>query len=177
MTTLIDIHAYLSRALGQRSRAGTATSKGRRSVAAAFDLAQRCGAKVFVKYFKYPAYLRSSDIIIIPPQPYRLVQRPTLLATCILHELVHWSGHAKRLNRLHSAQPFDAAYNREELIAEIGAVLLSYDLGITSRPILPNHKYLAGYLATIDRPDVAMRVALGQAELAASFLQMTGQGR
>lgn len=48
-------------------------------------------------------------------------------------------------------------------------MLLSYDLGITGRPILPNHRYLAGYLATIDRPDIALRVALGQAELAASF--------
>lgn len=177
MTTLIDIDAFLSRALGQRSRVGTATTKKRRSVATAFDLAESCGAKVLIKPFLSPAYLRATDTIIIPPQPYRLVQRPKLLATAILHELVHWSGAATRLNRLHSEQQFDTAYNREELIAEIGAVLLSSDLGITTRPILPNYKYLAAYLATVDRPDVALRVALGQADLAASFLQMTGQGR
>ncbi len=173
MTTLIGLDAFLVRALEQRHRTGTPVASSKRSVAAAFDLAERCGAKVVVKHFFSPAYLRVSDTIIIPPPPYRFVQRPKLLAASILHELVHWSGAATRLNRLHSAQQFDAAYNREELIAEIGAVLLSFDLGITGRPILPNHKYLAGYLATVDRPDIALRVALGQAELASAFLHMT----
>lgn len=177
MTTLIELDAFLARALEQRDKKGTGVARAKWPVAAARDLAERCAAKIVVKNFFSPAYLHEADIIVIPPQPYRLLRRPKLLSTIILHELVHWSGAAPRLNRLHSVQRFDATYNREELIAEIGAVLLSFDLGITRRPILPNHKYLGDYLACVDRPDVALHVALGQAEQAAAFLHTVGNGR
>lgn len=175
MTTLMELHAFLTQALEQRGRKGTPIAEAKRPVAAALDLAERCAAKIVVERTFAPAYHHTADVIVVPPPSLRLLRRPKLLATIILHELVHFSGAASRLNRLHSTQRFDAAYNREELVAEVGAVLLSFDLGITHRPILPNHKYLAGYLATIARPDVALHVALGQAEQAATFLHMLGK--
>lgn len=175
MTTLIELDSLLTRALEQRDKAPSGKSKPRRSVAAALDLARRCNATIVVRNFFAPAYLIDEDIIIIPPRIYRAVWRPKQLSRIILHELVHWSGAANRMNRLHAIEQFDPIYNREELTAEIGAVLLSFDLGITRRPILHNHRYLADYLASLDRPDVAMRVALGQAEQAAAYLHMTGK--
>lgn len=172
MSNLLELDAFLVRAIEKRKNMGGAASRTKRPVAAAWDLAERCAARITVKNHFAPAYLIEEDIIVIPSRPQRLLRRPKLLANAILHELTHWSGAGSRLNRLHFGQAFDAAYNREELVAEIGAVLLGADLGITDRPILPNHKYLASYLASIDRPDVALHVALGQAEQAASFLHM-----
>lgn len=176
MTSTIELYAFLTAAIEQRSRKRTGAAKAKRPVAAALGLADRCAANIVVKNSLAPAYFHDADVIVIPPQPYRLLQRPKLLATIILHELVHWSGAASRLNRLLVSRPGDAAYDREELIAEIGAVLLSFDLGITRRPILPNHRYLASWLAAVDRPDVALHVALCQAEQSAAFLHMVARG-
>jgi antirestriction protein ArdC len=41
-----------------------------------------------------------------------------------LHELCHWTGHARRLNRNLGQRFGDAAYAAEELIAEIGSAFL-----------------------------------------------------
>lgn len=176
MTTLIGLDAFLARALERRDTTLAGRSRPARSVAAALTLARECNANILIRHFFAPAYLHDADVIIIPPQLYRLVRRPKYLSTVILHELIHWSGAAARMNRPLHTQPFDAVYNREELTAEIGAVLLSFDLGISRRPILPNHRYLASFLATLDRPEVALRVALGQAEQAAAYLHATAKG-
>lgn len=175
MTNLIELDTFLVRALEQRERNRTGTARAKRPVATALDLANRCDAEIIVKNCLHPAYHHDTDVITIPQAPFRFVQRPKLLSTIILHELVHWSGAPARMNRSRFVKRFDISYNGEELVAEIGAVLLSFDLGITRRPILPNHKYLADYLTTIDRPDVALHVALGQAEQAAAFIHMTGK--
>ncbi len=176
MTSLIALDTFLVRAI-ERRRTTPGASPTMKAVPAALDLARRCGATIVVKNFFAPAYHMPSDSIILPPRLFRFFRRRKLLASIILHELVHWSGAVPRLNRLHSERQFDDGYNREELVAEIGAVLLSHDLGISRRPILPNHQYLAHYLNTIDRPDVAMRVALGQAEQAAAYLKMAARSR
>lgn len=173
MTTIIDLDAFLMRTLEQRAKRDVPPIGRLRSASAALALAAQCRATVIVAPFFAPAYSPSQDIIIIPTPTRRLLRNQPLLATQILHELVHWSGAASRLNRPHSQTRFDAVYNREELTAEIGAVLLSFDLGITRRPILPNHQYLASYLATLDRPDVALHVALSLAQQAAAYLHGT----
>ncbi len=170
MTTLIDLDAFLMRALEQRSKRQPQAVRSHRMVSAAMALADRCKANVITGAFRTPAYDPNRDAILLPTPTTRLLKRPTLLATQVLHELVHWSGAGARLNRPASQTRFDAVYNREELTAEIGAVLLSSDLGITRRPILPNHKYLAAYLQTLDRPDVALHVALSTAQQAAAYV-------
>ena len=169
MATLIGLDAFLMRALEQRAKQQTSSARPVRTGAAALALASRCKATVLTGAFLTPAYDPNRDVIIIPTPTRRLLKRPALLATQVLHELVHWSGAAARLNRPQSQKRFDAVYNREELTAEIGAVLLSFDLGITRRPILPNYKYLANYLNTLDRPEVDLYVALSLAQQAAAY--------
>jgi len=46
------------------------------------------------------------------------------------HELVHWTGHSTRLDRISSKAWADEPYAREELVAEIGAALLCSEFGI-----------------------------------------------
>lgn len=171
MSTLVDLDAFLMRALEHRGKRQQPPVARTRSAAPALALAARCKATIITGLFVHPAYDYDRDVIIIPTSVGRILRRPALLATQILHELVHWTGSAARLNRPIASRRFDAVYNREELVAEIGAVLLSFDLGITHRPILPNHKYLAAYLRALDRPEVALHVALSQAQQAASYLR------
>ncbi len=47
-----------------------------------------------------------------------------------LHELVHWSGGKKRLNREMKGKFGSADYAEEELVAELGSAFLMADLGI-----------------------------------------------
>ena len=50
----------------------------------------------------------------------------------LLHELIHWSGAKRRLDRSFGEGKFgNEAYAREELVAELGAAFLCTDLGIT----------------------------------------------
>lgn len=170
MSTLIDLDSFLMRALEQRAKRRPVLIRSLRSASVAFSFVSRCKATVITGPFQTPAYDPNRDSILLPTPTSRLLRRPALLATQILHELVHWSGAGSRLNRPASQKRFDAVYNREELTAEIGAVLLSFDLGITQRPILPNHKYLAVYLQTLDRPDVALHVALSTAQQASAYV-------
>lgn len=171
LTNIIDLDAFLVRALEQRRKDKVAHVSITRAASVAFKFAERCGAEVVIMPFFSPAYAPDRDVIIIPTPTRRLLRNPKFLATQVLHELAHWSGASSRLNRPHSQTRFDAVYNREELVAEITAVLLSFDLGITTRPILPNHKYLAAYLATLDRPEVALNVALSLAQQAAGYFK------
>lgn len=65
-----------------------------------------------------------------------------------LHELIHWTGHKSRCARLDDKSKRGYAF--EELVAEIGSVLLSVRLGINPT-VRPDHaKYLNGWLKSLD---------------------------
>lgn len=46
------------------------------------------------------------------------------------HEIIHWTGHESRLNRLKGDSFGDDGYQFEELVAEIGSILINFELGI-----------------------------------------------
>lgn len=52
----------------------------------------------------------------------------------IFHELVHWTGHASRLNRL-TLREYQTYKNEEELIAEIGSLILFHVFAVNSPSI------------------------------------------
>jgi antirestriction protein ArdC len=85
----------------------------------------------------------------------------------LLHELVHWTGGSKRLDR--KADKNREGYAFEELVAELGAYYLGELIGVPVEP--ENHaSYLASWLKAIkDDPD-ALRRAAGLAEKAAKFI-------
>lgn len=84
-------------------------------------------------------YSRGSDRIVIPRRA-RFDDSHRYYAT-LAHELVHWTGHASRLNRDPGARFGDEAYAREELVAEIGASFVCGSFG------LPGTVRHAAYLA------------------------------
>lgn len=62
----------------------------------------------------------------------------------LFHELVHWTGHESRLNRLDSIKFADRSYCFEELIAELGSMFLCIDFEILSE-FTNSLRYLKGW--------------------------------
>jgi antirestriction protein ArdC len=89
----------------------------------------------------------------------------------LLHELVHWSGHPKRLNRDLSGRFGTSAYAMEELIVEFGAAFLCADLGISVHPRRDHAAYVASWLLVLRRHKTAIVTAAGQATTACRYLR------
>lgn len=63
----------------------------------------------------------------------------------LFHELVHWSGGDKRLNRFNKGGTRNFDYNYEEFVAEIGSILLMLNFEISSN-IYNSIAYIKIYL-------------------------------
>lgn len=89
----------------------------------------------------------------------------------LLHELTHWSGHPKRLNRDLSGRFGTSAYAMEELIAELGAAFLCADLGISVQPRRDHAAYVASWLLVLRRQKTVIITAAGTATSACRYLR------
>jgi antirestriction protein ArdC len=87
-----------------------------------------------------------------------------------LHEMVHWSGAERRLDRAFGKRFGDKSYAFEELIAELGAAYLCAQLGVTPIARADHAQYLAGWLAVMKEDKKAIFTAAGQAQRAATYL-------
>lgn len=92
----------------------------------------------------------------------------------LFHELVHSTGHEKRLNREGIAK-FDKfgskQYSREELIAEIGASMLCGVAGIEDRTIDNSASYIKSWLSALNNDSTLIIKASQQAQKASDFMQ------
>lgn len=88
----------------------------------------------------------------------------------LAHELVHWTGHGSRLNRLVSTEEDTAEYAFEELVAEIGSMILCAHLGIES--VMPeNHlSYVKHYVTIMQADKKAIVRASSEAQKAVDFI-------
>jgi len=80
-------------------------------------------------------YRKDTDHIQLPPREC-FIDAPGFFGTAN-HELIHWTGAEKRLNRptlMESKSFADESYAREELRAEIGSMMLAAELGIPHDP-------------------------------------------
>jgi len=98
-------------------------------------------------------YTRGGDYIQLPDKE-QCVDAPAYYATGC-HELVHWTGAGHRLNRdtLTKSRGFNAAdehYAREELIAEIGSMMLAAETGLPHDPS-QHAAYVASWLAALKK--------------------------
>jgi putative DNA primase/helicase len=98
-------------------------------------------------------YTRSGDYIQLP-QKEQFHDAPSYYATGC-HELIHWTGNEKRLNRetLTKSRGISAAdehYSREELVAEIGSWLLALETGIPHDPS-QHTAYIASWLEALKK--------------------------
>ena len=115
-------------------------------------------------------YVAGEDYIRLP-EPGAFNAPHEFYATAF-HELIHWTGHAARLDRLTKIARFGStAYAREELVAEIGGCFLSAEVGVPQSGDLSNHAaYLHSWLTILGADPTAIFTAAGQASAAADYI-------
>ena len=119
-------------------------------------------------------YAPSSDTIRLPE--FGSFDSPEAYYGTAAHELVHWAGAAKRLDRIKGSIFGSPDYAFEELVAELGAAYLCADLAITSEPREDHASYIASWLKALrDDPRNLFRAA-AYAEKAAGYLHGLQEG-
>ncbi len=112
-------------------------------------------------------YIPSADTISLPPIN-TFTSAEHFYATA-LHELTHWTGNEKRLDRDLRGRFGDNSYAAEELIAEIGAAFLCASLQIPGE--LQHANYIDHWLDVLRGDKKAVFTAASKAQQASEYLQ------
>jgi antirestriction protein ArdC len=91
----------------------------------------------------------------------------------LFHELVHSTGHEKRLNRSTITQMAEFGsdmYSQEELVAELGSAFLSSHTGILESQIAPSASYINGWLGKLKGDKKFIVQAAGMAQKAVDLI-------
>ena len=97
----------------------------------------------------------------------------------LLHELVHWTGAEDRCNRSGIStkgkdkdidDTFRGSYAFEELVAELGATILSVQLGVEVEPVANHSAYLNNWLKALKNDPSAMMTAFSKSTKAIMYL-------
>ncbi len=92
-----------------------------------------------------------------------------------MHELIHWTGHKSRLNRVIPATRFRLETQAmEELVEELGSAFLCAELGVTTSLRHDHASYIASWLNILKNDKKTIFYAARQATLAANFLKDVG---
>ena len=117
------------------------------------------------------SYSPASDVVNMPDHA-RFASEDHYHAT-LFHELVHSTGHEKRLKRAsilerngYGSDP----YAKEELIAELGSAFLCGYAGIVDRTINNSAAYLEGWLKSLNSDKTLIVHAAAQAQKASDFI-------
>lgn len=120
---------------------------------------------------EYACYVPANDVVKIP-NPRRFFKGEQYYST-LFHELVHSTGHARRLNR-HSKFPnhqFGSAdYSQEELVAEMGAAYLCGLCGIENETIDNSAAYIQSWLQKLKNDKKFVLQAASYAQLATDYI-------
>lgn len=117
------------------------------------------------------AFYRPSDDTITLPLLAQFHETSEYYSTAF-HELIHSTGHSKRLNRLDKTAFFGSeAYSKEELIAEIGASALVNVAGLeTAESFRNNSAYVQNWLQVLKSDKRFIVSASGKAEKAVALI-------
>jgi len=115
-------------------------------------------------------YAPGGDYIVTP----KAEQFATVggFAGTVAHEFTHWTGHADRVPRDLTGKFGSESYALEELVAELGAVIICNFLGLEHQPLETHAAYLANWLQALksdEGPTLLWKVA-GKASKAAEFI-------
>lgn len=120
-------------------------------------------------------YVPKADYINMPPR-WKFQDTSDATATqnyysTLMHEHVHWTGHSSRLDRDMTGSSFSQSYAFEELVAELGSVLLSLRLGLTRQPTPDHAKYINGWKKGLqDSPRLLLK-AMAKAQQAIDWME------
>jgi antirestriction protein ArdC len=116
-------------------------------------------------------YSPREDCVGLPPR--ERFERTEDYYSTVFHELVHSTGHEKRLKRSTLAEKSGFGSNpycKEELIAEMGAAFLCGLAEIGERTIDNSAAYLNGWLEQLRQDKMLIVQAAAQAQKAADFI-------
>ncbi len=117
-------------------------------------------------------YAPSTDSISVPAiSDYKVPQE---YYSTLFHEMVHSTGHKRRLNRegVQGVAAFGSEiYSREELIAEIGAAMLCGVSGIVQETLDNSAAYVASWLRRLKDDSRLIVYAAAAAQKAADYIQ------
>ncbi|MEY9375943.1 MULTISPECIES: ArdC family protein [Rhizobium] len=131
----------------------------------AISLVKGTGAK-FSHGASKAAYYPSRDEIVVPT--IGTFESEDAYWGVVLHELTHWSGAEKRLNRTFGKRFGDNAYASEELVAELGSAYLCAQLGFT--PSFRSASYIDSWLKVLKGDNRAIFSAASYAGHAATYI-------
>ncbi|HDR7922321.1 ArdC family protein [Bacillus paranthracis] len=117
-------------------------------------------------------YRPSMDVVNVPPMKH-FPNVDEFYSTCF-HELVHSTGHKSRLNRpgiVEQANFGDEVYSKEELVAELGASMLSAIAGIDNSTFENSASYLKGWLGALKGDSRLIVQASAQAQKAVDYIR------
>lgn len=119
------------------------------------------------------AYIPAMDVLESPPPEYYATSE-TYYRT-IFHEMIHSTGHKKRLNRetLYTYHKSRKERSREELVAEVGAQLLSSEAGFTednNEWYNNSMEYIHGWCSWMKNNPEEVLKGVSQAERAMNFI-------
>lgn len=115
-------------------------------------------------------YSPSGDYIQMPPKTdFKSMEG---YYSTVFHELNHWTGGEKRLNRVQRCGKFSSDYAFEELIAEMGSLFVATSAGIPqSETEFQNHaSYIDGWLSNLRNDNMYIFKAAAEASKAAGYL-------
>jgi antirestriction protein ArdC len=113
------------------------------------------------------AFYRPTDDIIQLPPPAWFPDTSDYYAVA-LHELTHWTGHPRRLDRVLGRRHGIEAYAYEELVAEMGAAFLCAHCGLAAR--MEHASYIDNWLDALRRDKRLIFTAAGAAQKAADYV-------
>lgn len=113
------------------------------------------------------AYNYGEDFITLPT--INDFDSPSEYYSALFHEVIHSTGHSKRLNRILTNKD-DENYSEEELVAELGSAYLCAMCGISNSVLENQAAYLQGWMKKIsDDPNILIRASL-KARVAVEYL-------
>ncbi|OSN03003.1 DNA primase [Lonsdalea britannica] len=129
------------------------------------NLIRKSGANIIEK--GQNAFFQPSTDEVWLPERHLFSDAANFYATG-LHELVHWSGGKKRLDREMKGKFGSADYAEEELVAELGSAFLMADLGIVGE--VQHESYIASWLQALKNDKRYVFKAVSAASKAHSYL-------
>jgi len=108
---------------------------------------------------------------IVLPMMKQFAETAEYYGTCF-HEMIHSTGHMKRLNRLDATAHFGGEdYSKEELVAEIGSSALVHHCGLeTQESFRNNTAYIQSWLSVLKNDKRFIVSASSKAEKAVRFI-------
>lgn len=136
-------------------------------------LSSRCPVRESPRYPHMAAYTPTGDYIMIAPRG--TFRSDESFTRVLLHEMAHSTGHGSALGRDCSTKFGSPEYAEEELVAELGSLFLSSDLGIQSADLegafYENHvSYLKSWMHALKDDPAYLFKAAAKADKAGNYI-------